>query len=64
MSEGNNELPPRPVPPRPDECCGGGCPRCVYDLYDEAVAEWERLVAERDKALEDKASVLRDVQSG
>jgi oxidoreductase family protein len=52
MSTANDDgLPPRPVPPRPDECCGGGCPRCVYDLYDEAVAEWERLVAEREKAL-------------
>ena len=45
MSEPIGELPPRPVPPRPDECCGGGCPRCVYDLYDEAVAEWEKIVA-------------------
>ena len=54
MSAANDELPPRPVPPRPDECCGGGCPRCVYDLYDEAVAEWERLIAERDKALASK----------
>ena len=62
MSRANDELPPRPVPPRPDECCGAGCPRCVYELYDEAVAEWERLVAERDKALAAKA--VRDVASG
>lgn len=56
MSEVDAVLPPRPVAPRPDECCGGGCPRCVYELYDEAVAEWERLVAERDKALAGKAN--------
>ena len=46
MSE-PDALPPRPVPPRPEECCGSGCPRCVYELYDEAVAEWEKIVAAR-----------------
>jgi Oxidoreductase-like protein, N-terminal len=55
ISGADNALPPRPVPPRPDECCGAGCPRCVYELYDEAVAEWERLVAERAKTLADDA---------
>jgi len=56
MSDANDALPPRPVLPRPEDCCGSGCPRCVYDLYDDAVAEWERLVAERDKALAGKAN--------
>lgn len=39
-------LPPRPVPPEPGECCGGGCARCVFDVYDEQLARWERQVAE------------------
>ena len=35
---------PRPLPPEkplPSDCCGGGCVRCVYDLYDEAVQRYE-----------------------
>ena len=45
------ELPPRPVPPEPGECCGGGCARCVFDVYDEQRQIWERQVAEiREKA--------------
>jgi hypothetical protein len=39
-------LPLRPVPPEPGECCGGGCARCVFDLYEEELARWERAVAE------------------
>jgi len=35
---------PRPVPPaRPseEECCKGGCDRCVFDLYDDALERYE-----------------------
>jgi len=35
---------PEPVPPREPEaieCCGSGCAPCVYDLYWEAVAQYE-----------------------
>jgi hypothetical protein len=31
---------PAPVPPRPpgaDDCCGGGCARCVHDVYQDAL---------------------------
>ncbi|WP_132143918.1 oxidoreductase-like domain-containing protein [Luteibacter rhizovicinus] len=38
---------PQP-PPEPDaeECCGEGCVRCVYDVYDEAMERYrERLAA-------------------
>jgi hypothetical protein len=31
---------PAPLPPvRPtaDDCCQGGCARCVYDLYEDAM---------------------------
>lgn len=40
------ELPPRPVAPEPGECCGGGCARCVFDVYDELLERWERQVAD------------------
>ena len=35
---------PRPQPPaRPGEedCCKGGCDRCVFDLYDDAMERYE-----------------------
>ncbi|MEO8755329.1 MAG: oxidoreductase-like domain-containing protein [Casimicrobiaceae bacterium] len=57
-------LPPRPVPPLPEQCCGSGCSRCIHDVYDEALAEWERQVAARENALVGKASALPDSESG
>lgn len=39
------DLPPRPVAPEPSDCCGGGCARCVFDLYEEELQRWERQVA-------------------
>ena len=38
-------LPPKPVPPEPGDCCGGGCARCVLDVYQDELARWEREVA-------------------
>ena len=40
------ELPPKPAAPEPGECCGGGCARCVLDVYQDELAPWEREVAE------------------
>jgi len=37
-------LPPRPTPPRPEDCCGSGCVQCIYVIYDEALLAWEREV--------------------
>jgi hypothetical protein len=39
------ELPPRPQAPAPGDCCGGGCARCVFDVYAEEVERWERQLA-------------------
>lgn len=40
------DLPPRPIAPEPGECCGGGCARCVLDVYQDELERWERAVAE------------------
>jgi hypothetical protein len=32
--------PQPPVAPEADECCNSGCVPCVYDLYDEALAQY------------------------
>jgi len=30
-----------PEPPLPSDCCGGGCERCVYELYDQALERYQ-----------------------
>jgi hypothetical protein len=38
----DNDPPPvPPVRPQNGDCCNGGCERCVFDLYDEAVERYE-----------------------
>ncbi len=45
VSDGSEiALPPRPTPPRPEDCCGSGCVRCIYTIYDDALLAWEREV--------------------
>jgi len=44
------ELPPKPTPPEPYECCERGCDPCVYDYYAKRLARWEERVAEIEKA--------------
>lgn len=31
----------RPREPRPGECCGSGCARCVWDVYYDALSQYE-----------------------
>ena len=38
--------PTAPVEPAPNECCGSGCPLCVYDLYAEEVARYREQLAQ------------------
>ena len=41
-----DDPPPRP-PSRPDadDCCQGGCARCVYDLYEDAMDRYRAELA-------------------
>jgi Oxidoreductase-like protein, N-terminal len=48
------ELPPRPAPPEPGDCCGGGCARCVFDVHEELLERWRRQVDEILKQREQK----------
>lgn len=40
------QAPQPPEKPLPSDCCGGGCTRCVFDLYDEAMERYELALAE------------------
>lgn len=42
----NEDLPPRPQPPRDEDCCRGGCLLCVFDLYERDLERWEERVVQ------------------
>ena len=42
----DQELPPRPPPPRDEDCCRSDCPMCVFNLYDRELERWQERVAE------------------
>ena len=44
-SQAADPEPVRPLEPDPSECCGSGCVRCVFDVYDESLARYEMGVA-------------------
>jgi len=33
----------KPEPPAPNECCENGCDPCVWDIYREALDDWNAL---------------------
>jgi hypothetical protein len=36
------QLPEKPEKPLDSDCCGRGCSPCVFDLYEQDLAIWER----------------------
>jgi hypothetical protein len=44
-AEGMDELPPKPQPPRDEDCCRSDCPNCVFTLYERELERWEERVA-------------------
>lgn len=43
-------LPPKPEPPDPQDCCGSGCVRCIFDLYEEQLKTWRETCAAIERA--------------
>jgi hypothetical protein len=42
IMQGNHD--PKPLPPiepDPEDCCGEGCPNCVFDVHDRAREQYE-----------------------
>jgi hypothetical protein len=42
-----NEPPLPPVEPAAVDCCGEGCTRCVFDVYDAALERYRLTLAAR-----------------
>ncbi|HEY1327647.1 MAG TPA: oxidoreductase-like domain-containing protein [Casimicrobiaceae bacterium] len=38
-------MPTPPQRPEPDECCNGGCERCIFDVYADAMDRYEAELA-------------------
>ena len=38
---GEDPRPQLPVRPSDEDCCKGGCDRCVFDLYQNALERYE-----------------------
>ena len=45
METDDDPPPQRPGEPDPADCCGEGCVNCVYDVYEAALARYERDLA-------------------
>lgn len=45
MNKPEINLPPPPIQPLPEECCGRGCENCVYVYYEAALKRWQEKVA-------------------
>ncbi|NVK58156.1 MAG: hypothetical protein HWE26_21380 [Alteromonadaceae bacterium] len=35
-----HKLPPEPEEPHLDDCCGGGCCPCIWDIYYDRLTQW------------------------
>ncbi|MBN3727231.1 oxidoreductase-like domain-containing protein [Burkholderia sp. Ac-20379] len=38
--------PEAPVPPELEDCCQSGCSPCIFDLYDDALANYKAALAQ------------------
>ena len=45
LTPASDPAPKRPVEPDAADCCGEGCPRCIFDVYDEAMERYETALA-------------------
>jgi hypothetical protein len=54
MSDRQQSKPCRPEEPDPSDCCGSGCPRCIFDIHDEAMQHYHDALREWQRQLPDK----------
>ena len=53
--------PTKPREPDPDACCGTGCVRCVWDLYDEAMEAYAKDLDAWETAVKQQETISRTV---
>lgn len=46
MAEADDDpMPQPPVEPEAIDCCGEGCVPCIYDIYEQALADYREALA-------------------
>jgi len=48
-------IPKKPEPPMevdPDDCCGSGCQRCVYEIYNVELENYESALEKYEEEME------------
>ena len=45
IARADDPMPTPPEQPDPRDCCGEGCVNCVIDVYEAALARYERALA-------------------
>jgi hypothetical protein len=46
MGEADDDpMPQPPVEPEAIDCCGEGCVPCIYDIYEQALADYREALA-------------------
>lgn len=58
-AEGDDSPPEPPAQPEPGDCCNGGCERCVYDLYDDALERYREALSAWQSRHRDEAPPAR-----
>ncbi|NGP76361.1 hypothetical protein G3570_06940 [Balneolaceae bacterium YR4-1] len=46
----------KPLKPLPTDCCGTGCRRCVYEIYEEQMEKYNHWKAENGKEISEQVS--------
>ncbi len=63
-TDATDPRPIEPTPPEPSECCNSGCDPCVFDLHNEEMHRYRRLLTEWERRQQSKGGGLEDVATG
>ncbi|WP_072429962.1 oxidoreductase-like domain-containing protein [Chitinimonas taiwanensis] len=54
-TDATDPRPIEPTPPESSECCNSGCDPCVFDLHNEEMHRYRRLLAEWEQRQQSKS---------
>ena len=45
----------KPIKPLPTDCCGSGCSRCIYEVYQEHLTKYKKWKKEQENSTESES---------